>query len=300
MRRALVLTIVLLPAFRPVHARAQVERHAPLVLQLPATARSAGLGGAAVAVRDVDAIFANPALAGVLSGTAMSLARFSEFAAMGAAAASSALGPFNVGIGVQFVDFEIAAQTIPVGSRVLTGSGVGAGASLSGAFAINATYRGLRWGAAVKYVEDRVATFRKGAPALDLGVAMPGQTTWGLAVQNIGPAMELGAARAELPLRISAGASRFGVPIGPFDAGLALSVSLLRGGFTAPSAGMEWAYTPLDGYNVAVRAGVRRPELREQQPFSGGASFTLDRFTLDYGIEDLARGAAHRLALRVR
>ncbi|HSA55034.1 MAG TPA: hypothetical protein VLE53_04985 [Gemmatimonadaceae bacterium] len=301
MMRALRIGVAfMLASAWPVSLHAQREQYAPLVLQLPATARGAGLGGASVAVRDLDAIFANPALTGVASGTAMSLARFSEFAGMGAVAASSALGAFNVGIGVQFVDFEIAAQTIPVRSRVLTGSGVGAGASLAAAFALNTTFKGLRWGAAAKYVEDRVATARRGAPALDLGVATQGQTTYGIAVQNIGPAMDLGPARAELPLRVSAGAARFGVPVGPFDAGLSVSLSLLRGGFTSPAAGMEWAYTPLDGYNVAVRAGVRRPELREQQPFSGGASFTLDRFTLDYAIEDLARGAAHRLALRVR
>lgn len=281
-------------------ASAQEEHHAPLVLQLPATARAAGLGGAVVALRDIDAIFGNPALAGVISGTIVSLTRFSRYASMGTLAASSSLGVFNVGIGAQFVDFESAGFAAFQGSRVLTGRGDGAASNLVGAFALNTTFRSLRWGAAVKYVENRVTQRRHGSPTLDVGMATQGQTTWAVAVQNIGPRMDVGAGRAELPLRVSAGASRFGVPVGPFDVGASVSLSLLRGDLFAPAAGMEWAYTPLDGYNFVFRAGVRQPELREQQPFSGGASFTLDRFTLDYGVEDLARGAAHRLALRVR
>lgn len=296
--RAVSLTCFALLASVP--AAAQEENYAPLVLQLPATARATGLGGAVVAVRDVDAIFGNPALVGVASGTTISLTRFSRHAGMGALAASSSLGVFNVGIGVQFVDFESTSFGIPVGSRVLTGPADGAGSSLVGAFAMNAVVRSLRWGVAVKYVEDRVTSWREGSPSVDIGMATQGQTTWAFAVQNIGPGMDIGAGRAELPLRVSAGASRFGVPVGPFDVGATVSLSALPGDLLAPAAAMEWAYTPLDGYNIAVRAGVRRPELREQQPFSGGASFTLDRFTLDYAVEDLAGGAAHRLALRVR
>lgn len=299
-RRYAAAVLALLALFASVSAQAQDENYAPLVLQLPATARATGLGGAVVAVRDIDAIFANPALVGVISGTAISLTRFSRYAGMGALAASSSLGVFNVGVGVQFVDFESAGFAVPVGSRVLTGPGDAAASSLAGAFAMSAVLQSLRWGVAVKYVEDRVAVGRDGSPTVDFGVATQGPITWAFAVQNMGPRMDVGVGRADLPLRVSLGASRFGVPLGPFDAGAAVSLSLLPGDLVAPAAGMEWAYTPLDGYNIVVRAGARRPELREQQPFSAGASFTLDRFTLDYAVEDLARGAAHRLALRVR
>lgn len=292
--------VALLALLGSIPAEAQEERFAPLVLQLPATARATGLGGAVVALRDLDAIFGNPALAGVASGTVVSLTRFSRYARMGAAAASSSLGAFNAGIGVQLVDFESGGFGAFQESRVLTRSGSGAASGLVGAFALNTTFRSLRWGAAVKYVEDRITLGRDGSPTLDVGVATQGQTTWAIAVQNIGPGMDVGAVRADLPLRVSAGASRFGVPLGPFDVGATLSLSVLRGDLVAPAAGTEWAYMPLDGYTFAVRAGVRRPELREQQPFAAGASFTLDRFTLDYAFEDLAAGGAHRLALRVR
>jgi hypothetical protein len=292
-------TAMLLVAL-PATALAQREPFAPLVLLVPATPRITGLGGAVTAVREVDAIFANPALVGVASGTAVSYARFSSYAAMGAVAASSSLGTVNVGLGVQFLDFQAAALAVPVASRQLTRGGVGAGASFAAGFALNTTYRGLRWGAAAKYVEDRVSALRGSSAAFDLGVSTQGQITYALAVQNLGPAVAAGLSRADLPRRVSVGASRFGVPVGPFDVGATVAVSLLRRGFVAPAAGMEWAYTPLDGYTVAVRAGVRRPELREQQPFAAGASVTLDRVSLDYAAQDLARGVAHYLAFRLR
>ena len=292
--------LLLALALSSVPAAAQEERYAPLILQLPASARAAGLGGAVVALRDIDAIFGNPALAGTMTGATLSLARFSRHAAGGALAASPSIGAFNVSIGAQWVGFESVGVGVPVGSRVLTSSGSGEGASMVGTFALNTVFRSLRWGAAVKYVDERIVAGSDGAATLDLGVATQGQTTYALAVQNIGSSVEIGTGPVELPLRVSLGASRFFVPVGPLDVGATVSVSVLRRDLVTAAAGMEWAYTPLDGYNFAVRAGVRRPELREQQPFSGGASFTLDRVTLDYAVEDLARGAAHRLALRIR
>jgi hypothetical protein len=295
-RRTTVALLLVLPAV----ALAQREPYAPLVLQVPATPRITGLGGAVTAVREVDAIFANPALVGVAGGTAVSYARFSTHAAMGALATSSSLGAFNIGLGVQFLDFQAAALAVPVASRQLTQGGGGPGSSLAAGFALNTTYRGLRWGAAAKYVEDRVSALHGSSGAFDLGVSTQGQTTYALAVQNLGPAVEAGSTRADLPRRVSVGASRFGLPVGPFDLGASVAVSLLRRGFVAPAAGMEWSYVPLDGYTFAVRAGVRRPELREQQPFAAGASFTLDRVSLDYAVEDLARGAGHYLAFRLR
>jgi hypothetical protein len=56
----------------------------------------------------------------------------------------------------------------------------------------------------------------------------------------------------------------------------------------------------MEGYSFAVRAGIRRPELRAQQPLSLGGSAALDRFALEYAFEDWVNGGTHRVALRVR
>ena len=67
-----------------------------------------------------------------------------------------------------------------------------------------------------------------------------------------------------------------------------------------PAAGVELGYVPMEGYNFMARVGLRRPELPAQQPFSFGATASLDRFSLEYAFEDWDGGSAHRLALRVR
>ena len=73
-----------------------------------------------------------------------------------------------------------------------------------------------------------------------------------------------------------------------------------RDGIVLPAFGLELGYAPLEGYSFAVRAGIRRPELRAQQPLSVGGSAALDRFALEYAYEEWVNGGTHRVALRVR
>jgi hypothetical protein len=75
---------------------------------------------------------------------------------------------------------------------------------------------------------------------------------------------------------------------------------VLPDGIIAPAAGLELGYSPLEGYSFSLRAGMRRPELRAQQPLSVGGSAGLDRFNIEYAYEDWVNGGTHRLALRVR
>jgi hypothetical protein len=122
----------------------------------------------------------------------------------------------------------------------------------------------------------------------------------GIAAQNLGPAIELDSSRANLPSRLSVGVAGFGQPVGAFDVGASFAVAVLRDGYVTAAAGTEWGYSPLEGYTFALRLGVRRPELREQGVVTGGGSITVDRFSLDYTLEQLRHGVAHRLAVRVR
>ena len=150
--------------------------------------------------------------------------------------------------------------------------------------------------------EEHIGNWRNGSPAFDLGVAKEGgRIVTGLSVQNIGPSIEYVPNQStNLPLRATLGMAGFGLPVGPFDFGASLAVSVLRNSFVAPAAGMEWGYAPLEGYNFVARVGVRRPELGEQRPFTFGASASLDRFALDYAFDGVRGGAGHRIGLRVR
>jgi hypothetical protein len=303
------VALALLIAVPHADASAQDERYAPIVLQLPASTRAIGLGGAFTALRDIESIFSNPAFAGSVTGAAASVERFYASSA-GSVAATLSAGTVGTAVSAQVLNFSIPQRYAPgssstpwppVSSHVLTDHGPVAAASLAGAFALATAFKGYRWGAAVKYVEEELGVQRDGAPALDLGVGKEGGTfTYGLSVQNIGPAIECTSSKADLPLRATLGAAALGGSFGPFDAGLSMAVSVLKDGFVAPALGTEWAYSPLEGYNFVVRAGVRRPELREQRPFTLGATFSLDRFSLDYAIEDVRTGVGHRIGLRVR
>jgi hypothetical protein len=174
-------------------------------------------------------------------------------------------------------------------------------ASAVGAFALATTIRGNRVGAAVKYVDQRTGSYHDGAPSLDLGLARDiSRYTVGVSIQNIGDGIHFAYGSAALPLRIAAGVSSYNWAVGPFDVNGSAGASVLPEGDILPAFGLELGYAPLEGYAFAFRAGIRRPELRAQQPLSLGGSASLDRFALEYAYEDWVNGGTHRLALRVR
>jgi len=280
-------------------AHAQADRYAPTVLQLTATPRAATMGSV-TAARDIEAVFGNPALVGVATGT---VAGFSRFAAAThlVMASSSSLGPFNVGIGAQYLDALSQQNRLPFWSYSLRAGGDLPASSAVGALALSTTFRGSRFGAAMKYVNQKVGGLEDGRPSLDLGFARDvSRYTVGVTVQNIGAGIHLLNSSAQLPLRLAGGASAYGFIVGPFDMNASVGASILPDGIVLPGAGAELSYVPMEGYTFAFRAGLRRPELRAQQPLSLGGSASLDRFALEYAFEDWVGGGTHRLALRVR
>ena len=153
----------------------------------------------------------------------------------------------------------------------------------------------------MKYVSQRIGPQQDAGPSLDLGLARDvSRYTVGLTVQNIGAGMRSAGFVHQLPLRVSGGVSSYGWTVGPFDVNGSAGASVLPDGIVLPALGLELGYVPMEGYNFAFRAGIRRPELRAQQPLSVGGSAALDRFALEYAYEDWVNGGTHRLALRVR
>ena len=286
-------------AFTPFLAQAQADRYAPTVLQLPATPRAA-TQGALTGGRDVESIFGNPAMVGFANGTVLGLGRY-EAATHLSLASSSSLGSFSVAIGAQYLHAFSQNDRVPLWSYALNVGGHLPVSSAVGAFALATTIRGLRVGGTAKYVEQRHGAVRDGTPALDLGVAKDiSRYNVGLTVQNIGAGIHFPTSSAQLPLRVSAGIAGYGFVVGPFDVNGTAGASVLPDGLVLPALGLELGYVPLEGYNFVARAGIRRPELRAQQPVTVGGSASLDRFALEYAYEDWVGGGTHRLALRVR
>lgn len=282
----------------------QRERYAPLILKLPATARVLSLGGAQVALRDVDAVFGNPALVGTGTGLAFSAERYESGATAGQFASSSTIGPLGIGVGVQLLDAGPRYGLFPAESEVLTRASAVGTTSLAASVAASLTWKQIRWGVAATYVEERVTDDRAGGVAFDIGasksLSVLGSTV-GVAVQHLGPRLDVAGRREALPAQLAIGIATAPKGFGKWvDVGGAAELDVRRDGELFPRGGVEISYSPIEGVTFTGRAGGRRPQLREERPVTAGAGFTVDRFTLDYGWETLRVGAGHRLTIRLR
>jgi len=282
----------------------QRERYAPLVLKLPASARVLSLGGAQVALRDVDAVFGNPALVGTGTGLAFGAERYASGATAGQFASSSVIGPLGIGVGVQLLDAGPRYGVFPAHSEVLTRESAGGTTSLAASVAASLTWKQIRWGVAAKYVEERVTDDRAGGVAFDIGASKSLSllnSTVGVAVQHLGPRLDVAGRREALPAQLALGIATAPKGLGKWiDVGATAELDVRRDGELFPRGGVELSYSPIDGVIFTGRAGGRRPHLREERPVTAGAGFTVDRVTLDYGWETLRDGAGHRLTIRLR
>jgi hypothetical protein len=261
-------------------------------------------------------VFYNPAqLIVARNGFNVSLARYGSAAALGSFASVHNAGPrsLSFGWGVRFVDFGIADDTpYPfVPADVAGGGNIGAQGieAVTGAAIL---LKGFRIGAAAKFATDRVdraVRDRQGVAVepkhdaflADVGVARPlfGGTA-AVAVQNIGSGPRDGDREIDAPLQGSAGWASNNIAQGPLDIGLYGQVSA-RAGWIAPGGGVEIGYGWIEGFSVAFRGGMRRPETDAEKPFAFGASFTGDHLTLEYAMQLFDEGRnANRLTVRWR
>jgi hypothetical protein len=316
-----VVTLAAAPAL-PASLTAQSGLYAPIVLLLPSSPRTLGLGNTGVASRDDDVIFFNPAQLVNARGVSASGERYSANAGGGSLSAATAFSNGGIAIGARAVDYEVPTNFFPADRSTMLDAGVPASA-LELSVGIGQAYKGFRGGITGKYVEDIASTTRVGRAMADVGLAKDlfRNYTVGLAVQNIGSSMSIPCTlnhagkgcipasgpngdplqmmSVQSPVRTTLGVST-GKSVGEFDLFGTAAVSMLRTDFVIPSGGLEANYSWLSGYNIALRAGARRPMLGED-PFTAGAGFTLDRLTIDYALETLTDGrVAHRVGLRVR
>lgn len=300
MIRHLMIALVL----APLALQAQRTR-APLVAQLPTLARSAALGGLTAGTADAEGVLVNPALAGSSTTAAATLVRYRPGTAGAVVASSSVIGRFGIGLAASYLDYQGGSTPgAPVTDDVLVVRGVEPSASLRAALGISTTFKGLRWGASATYLEERAGLDRASVLAGSVGASTrAGPVAVGLAVQDVGPSMEFGTTRVDLPSRVALGLSGTPIPIGAWlDLQVDVGMAMRFDGRYVSNGGAELAWTPIEGFTAALRGGVRRAELERQGPVTGGFGVTLDRFSLDYAWESLdgGSGGAHRVGVRIR
>jgi len=311
-----VVAALILCASLPAQSFAQAPAVGPLLLIIPATPRTAALGNAWVAGRDQEVLFYNPAqLIGARQGMDLSITRH------GPNGTSLTLGSVysggkwsaTLGWGVQFADYRVTpGSTYPYPPEILIGDGsasaTGILASVGGAI----TWKGYRFGAAGKYASDRSVMpagllnvsasepVNNGVIVADIGVAKNIAGGVGaFSVQNLGGSSNGDGTGITAPKQALLGWST-SKPVGPLDDMLVTQLTV-RDEWTAPGAGVEIGYSWIEGYNVALRAGVRRPESGTEQPFTFGAAFTADRLTIEYGVQFFEGGhAANGVTIRWR
>ena len=317
MPRTLTCLLVVLCAVPAVALAQDSSKEAPstppLVLHIPSSARTAALGNAWVAGRDAEVLFYNPAqLIGARQEIAVSAIRPGKAGTAVSAASAYSGGKYSLtlGWGVQALGFNVdPAAAYPYSPDVLLTRGNAQGQSLLLAFGGAINYKGFRLGGAVKFVSDSASTPGGTVPAVsiqqhtwltDVGVS---RQQWGgtfaFSAQNIGPTVSDDPSRLTTPQQYLAGWS-MGKSVGPLDLTWYTQVTM-RTDWMAPAGGLDIGYSWIEGYNVSVRVGARRPETTSGNPMSLGAAFTADRITVEYAVQFVDGGrASHGVTVRWR
>jgi len=282
---------------------AQGQSVAPTVLQLPASARALGIGDVFIAGRGSDVMFYNPAMIALVPGLTASVQRYGSASTLGAVSSVFSVGSIAAGVGAQLLDYGAPS---PGGFRaVLAARGPVSSSSMAATLAVASLVKGVRIGLATKYVEERIGLARDGGAAFDVGAARDlfGRGTVGLAVQNLGSALNVDGAKLDLPMKATLGAVVSSPPLFTFfDLAATAAVTYRREGQWVPGGGLKLNYVPLDGWVLTGRVGARRvADGFGGKPLTLGAGLSFDRLSLDYAFHALdGPEATHRLGLRLR
>ncbi len=280
----------------------------PLVLRLPASARMLGMANAGVASNDADALLYSPGMLTQARGVAMSLQRYGATATAGSFASVQTLGSLSVAVGAQHLQFSAdpydpVASVQQGGARLADGGAVLA-SSTAFTVGVGRAIRSYRFGAALKYAEERVDTWRDGVAALDIGLHKAfGQATLAVSLQNIGAGLDLQDFSGPLPTRLTIGYGGGLFPVWEkWDIGMQTQVSVERDGFVRPAGGVELGYVPIEGVALVMRSGLRLPREQDEPLATAGLGITVDRFSFDYALEPMRGGrpVSHRVGFRIK
>jgi hypothetical protein len=300
MRPRLTLALSLLS----LAATADAQRTRVLsALQTSPWPRAAALADIGAATALPEALFYNPALAGSAAAVAGSAHFFGDDSILTTLVTGVSTAAASVGAGVQLLRANLGPDPLadPIPGRPLPDEYALTTVTTVGA-AIR--FKGIRWGAAAKFVQLVERSEKEDGLAFDIGAQRQiGVFATGLSVQNLGSDLDVRQDELELPTRVTLAAESQLRPVGAFiDLGAAAALAVDRDGEILPALAGQVLYTPLDGWTFTARAGVRRPApASNQRPVTGGLGITLDRLTIDYAVEGVKNGdAVHRIGVRLR
>ncbi|MGH7569111.1 MAG: hypothetical protein ACREL9_09110 [Gemmatimonadales bacterium] len=278
-----------------------------VVVLLPGSTRSAGLGGAGAAlVGDAGAVFANPA--GIATIRRLSLEgsyeRYLAGTALTSATVAARVGRFSWGMGAQALDYGSEPEIVPdpaTGGR--RGQATGREFRPVDLLAVSSlAYRAglVALGASVKFNRQQIGDWSADAWAGDAGIAIAvfDIMAFGVSVQNLGG--DLGA-DARLPRRTRAGFTlNYTDPQGTFRLLTTLEGQWRTGARRLFVAGVEGGVVT-SGVGLVGRLGyVTRPARSDASRLSVGGGVELGRLHLDYAYQgyELLGGGTHRIGLR--
>jgi hypothetical protein len=286
---------VLIPALLLALSGASLQAQtapSPIILSLPVTARSAGLGGAGVALSgDAGSVFLNPAGLATIRYAALegALQRYPDGTAEGMVAGAFRFLQFDFGGGIHYLRFN--------DTSAVTDNFVWSGAAVYrlGLFAL---------GSSLKYVslEDSAGHIRRSATMdAGLGIHVFDLMTFAFSVRNIGD-WEVTGGPLELPISKHA----------------AFSFNFVDPQLTARLLGtVEVVWTEradrrtilgVEGGAVLGKVGIvgrvgygAQPRGSGQEEFSFGGGLVLSRFTIDYAWQKRTSlgDHIHRFGLRL-
>jgi hypothetical protein len=284
-----------------------VQSEGSIVLALPGTTRSAGLGGAGVAlVGDAGAVFANPA--GIATIRHLSIEGSYEHYLAGTAVSAAALalrvGRVTWGFGAMTLDYGTEPEIVPdpaTGGR--RGMATGAFFHPYEALAVSSLVlrRGLiAFGVSAKYDRQQIGSAVSDAWAGDVGIAIAifDIAAFGVSVQNLGG--DLGAG-ARLPRHNRAGFTlNYTDPQGAFRL-----LTTLEGQWTQDRAavliqGIEGGLVR-GGVGLVGRVGyATRPAVTDASRLTFGGGLVMGRLQVDYAFQayQALGGGTHRVGVR--
>ena len=299
---AMVLRLAVWPS-----GRLAAQSEGSVLTSLPGSTRSAGLGGAGVAlVGDAGAMFANPA--GIATIRHLSIEGSYEPYLAGTAITTAAfalrVSRFTWGFGAQALDYGSEAEIVPdpaTGGR----RGMPTGASFHPYEALATTSlvyrRGLiALGVTGKYNRAQIGSEVSDAWAGDAGVSIAvfDIMAFGVSVQNLGGDLGNGAL---LPRRTRAGLTlNYTDPQGTFRLLTTLEGQWTRFHSAVLVQGIEGGIVT-GGVGLVARAGyATRPAVTDASRFTFGGGIVLSRLAMDYAFQayDALGGGTHRVGIR--
>ena len=297
-RRPVLIATTVLAAVWP-SGRLATQTEGSILTALPASTRSAALGGAGAAlVGDAGALFANPAGIATIHHLAVEGAYepYLSGTALSAAALALRVGRLTWGFGAAALDYGSEPEIV---------GGVATGASFHPYEALAAAslvYRRgfIALGVTGKYNRQQIMSTVSDAWAGDAGMAIAvfDIMALGVSVQNLGGDLGNGAL---LPRRTRAGLTlNYTDPQGTFRLLTTLEGQWVRNRSAVLVQGVE-AGVVTAGVGLVGRAGyATRPAVTDASRFTFGAGVVLGRLALDYAFHpyNTLSSGTHRVGLK--